>query len=77
MQAQPKKARLNEGDEARYQQKLLLKAEIIINSANRIWGVYFDLPPIKFWLFCVEELKLMKCTEREQQQQRIDIEADL
>ena len=35
--AQPKKLRLDDGEEAKYHQKLLLKAEIIVASANRLW----------------------------------------
>lgn len=36
--AQPKKLRLDGEEEAKYQQKLLLKAEIIIGAANKLWG---------------------------------------
>ena len=35
--AQPRKSRLDVEDEAKYHQKLLLKAEIIVTSANRLW----------------------------------------
>ena len=36
--AQPKKSsRLDADGEARYRQKLLLKAEIIVGAANRLW----------------------------------------
>lgn len=35
--AQPKKSRLDDEAEAKYRQKLLLKAEIIITAANRLW----------------------------------------
>ncbi|KAK4693282.1 hypothetical protein P7C71_g4091, partial [Lecanoromycetidae sp. Uapishka_2] len=35
--AQPKKSRLDGDDEAKYHQKLLLKAEIITGAANRLW----------------------------------------
>lgn len=35
--AQPKKSRLDAGEEAKYHQKLLLKAEIIVGAANRLW----------------------------------------
>ena len=38
MQAQPKKLRLDEDEEAKYHQKLLLKAGIIVGAANRLWG---------------------------------------
>ena len=37
-QAQPKKSRFDEDAEAKYHQKLLLKAEIIVGAANRLWG---------------------------------------
>jgi len=35
--AQPKKLRLGDEEEAKYHQKLLLKAEIIVAAANRLW----------------------------------------
>lgn len=35
--AQPKKPRLDGDEEAKYHQKLLLRAEIIVGSANRLW----------------------------------------
>lgn len=35
--AQPKKLRLDAGEEAKYHQKLLLKAEIVVGAANRLW----------------------------------------
>ena len=35
--AQPKKLRFGDEEEEKYQQKLLLKAEIIIRAANRLW----------------------------------------
>ena len=35
--AQPKKSRLDDEEQAKYHQKLLLKAEIITTSANRLW----------------------------------------
>ena len=38
MQAQPKKSRLDGDEEAKYHQKLLSKAEIIVGAANRLWG---------------------------------------
>lgn len=37
-QAQGKTSRLDEDDEKRYRQKMMLKAEIIIGAANRLWG---------------------------------------
>lgn len=37
--AQPKKSRLDGDEETKYHQKLLLKAEIIIGAANRLWGI--------------------------------------
>ncbi|KAL2041439.1 hypothetical protein N7G274_005821 [Stereocaulon virgatum] len=36
--AQPKKLRLDGDEEAKYHQKLLLKAEIIVGAANRLWA---------------------------------------
>ena len=35
--AQPKKSRLDADEEAKYHQKLLLKGEIIVGAANRLW----------------------------------------
>ena len=35
--AQPQKARLDADEEAKYHQKLRLKAEIIVGAANRLW----------------------------------------
>lgn len=35
--AQPKKSRLDADEEAKYHQKLLLKAEIVVGAANRLW----------------------------------------
>lgn len=35
--AQPRKTRLDGDEEAKYHQKLLLKAEIIVGAANRLW----------------------------------------
>ncbi|KAI1768237.1 P-loop containing nucleoside triphosphate hydrolase protein [Hypoxylon sp. FL1150] len=37
MQAQPSKARLKSKDEQKYEEKLLAKAKIIADSANRLW----------------------------------------
>lgn len=37
MQAQPNKVRLGGADEEKYTQKLLAKAKVIADSANRIW----------------------------------------
>ena len=37
-QAQPKKLKIGPDEEDRYQRKMTLKAEIIIASANRLWG---------------------------------------
>ena len=39
-QAQPRKLRLNGDEEVKYQQKLLLKAEIIVSAANKLWGMF-------------------------------------
>ncbi|MCJ1272552.1 hypothetical protein MMC21_000338 [Puttea exsequens] len=35
--AQPRKSRLDSDEEAKYHHKLLLKAEIIIGAADRLW----------------------------------------
>ena len=37
LQAQPKKWKMNGDEEAKYQQKLMMRAEIIVSTANRIW----------------------------------------
>lgn len=37
LQAQPNKVRLAEKDEEKYTEKLLAKAKVIADSANRIW----------------------------------------
>jgi hypothetical protein len=37
MQAQPNKIRLKDKDEAKYEEKLLAKANVISTSANKIW----------------------------------------
>ncbi|GAW25255.1 putative DNA polymerase theta subunit [Rosellinia necatrix] len=39
MQAQPTKLRLKSKDEEKYEEKLLIKAQIITDSANRLWQV--------------------------------------
>lgn len=39
MQAQPTKVRLEQRDEQKYAEKLLAKAKVIADSANRIWQV--------------------------------------
>ena len=38
-QAQPKKSKLDEDQQAKYQHKFLLKAEIITSAANKLWGM--------------------------------------
>ena len=35
--AQPRKSRLDAEGEAKYHQKLLLRAEVIVGAANRLW----------------------------------------
>ena len=35
--AQPKKLRLEDEDDRKYEQKLMLKAEVICKSAERVW----------------------------------------
>lgn len=37
LQAQPNKVRLEAEDEQKYEEKLLAKARIIADSANRLW----------------------------------------
>jgi hypothetical protein len=44
LQAQPNKARLEGKDEQRYMDKILGKAKIISDSANRLWRTYFCHP---------------------------------
>ena len=39
-QAQPKRFRLDGDQEAKYHQKIMLKAEIIVAAANRLWGTF-------------------------------------
>lgn len=39
MQAQPTKIRLEAKDEKRYEDKLLAKAKVISDSANRLWQI--------------------------------------
>ena len=55
MQAQPNKVRLEAKDEQKYMDKLLAKAKIITESANRIWREYFSV------LFHLSVWKLMSC----------------
>lgn len=38
MQAQPNKVRLGAKDEQKFKDKLLAKARVITDSANRLWG---------------------------------------
>lgn len=45
LQAQPNKVRLEAKDEQKYEEKLLAKARIITDSANRLWR---ELPAPKF-----------------------------
>ena len=37
LQAQPNKVRLEQQDEQKYKEKLLVKARVIAESANRLW----------------------------------------
>ncbi len=37
LQAQPNKVRLEQQDELKYKEKLLVKARVIAESANRLW----------------------------------------
>lgn len=37
-QAQPKRYNVAKSEDERYQQKILLRAEIIVESANRLWS---------------------------------------
>ncbi|OTA96957.1 hypothetical protein M434DRAFT_66575 [Hypoxylon sp. CO27-5] len=45
MQAQPSKVRLKSKDEQKYEEKLLAKAKVIADSANRLWRMHMT-PPI-------------------------------
>ncbi|KAL8945990.1 MAG: hypothetical protein Q9222_007556, partial [Ikaeria aurantiellina] len=38
--AQPKRYNIGKAEDERYQQKLLLRAEIIVEAANRLWGTH-------------------------------------
>ena len=37
-QAQPKKSKINGDEEAKYHEKLVARAEIIVAAASRLWG---------------------------------------
>lgn len=37
-QAQPKRYNAEKAEDERYRQKLLLRSEVIIEAANRLWG---------------------------------------
>lgn len=53
MQAQPNKVKLGAKDEQKYMDKLLAKARIIVDSANRLWRKFsFPIPPL---LCCSQE----------------------
>jgi hypothetical protein len=43
MQAQPNKIRLGVRDEQKYKDKLLAKAQVITDSANRLWRKHWTL----------------------------------
>lgn len=42
MQAQPNKIKLEARDEQKYKDKLLLKAKVICDSANRLWREFLS-----------------------------------
>lgn len=42
LQAQPGKTRIFGDDEEKFRQKVMMKAEIIVSSANRLWGAYLS-----------------------------------
>lgn len=44
MQAQPNKIKLEARDEQKYKDKLLLKAKVICDSANRLWREFLSFP---------------------------------
>lgn len=50
MQAQPNKVRLEARDEQKYKDKLLAKAKVICDSANRIWRE-FQFFSLSFFIF--------------------------
>jgi len=54
MQAQPNKVRLETRDENKYRDKLLAKAKVIVDSANRIWRKF----PFPFLLNAVTAVAL-------------------
>jgi hypothetical protein len=49
MQAQPNKVRLEARDEQKYKDKLLAKAKIIADSANRLWR---KIPCSRRFFYC-------------------------
>lgn len=64
MQAQPNKLRLEARDEQKYVEKLLAKATVIADSANRIWR------KLSFLAVCLEVAD--RETEAEMQQELDD-----
>lgn len=61
MQAQPNKARLEAKDEQRYKEKLLAKARIIADSANRLWRKSADMCKPKFPFGFANRQQKLKC----------------
>ena len=59
--AQPKQARLDVDEEAKYHQKILLKAEIIVGAANRLWG---SLIPSSHGFLLTGQSRLVLTTSR-------------
>jgi len=68
MQAQPNKIRLEARDEQKYKDKLLLKAKVICDSANRLWREflpflcpkYYDLELLPLELECILIILLLQ-----------------
>lgn len=61
MQAQPNKARLEAKDDQKYREKLLARAKIIADSANRLWRKSADecRPELRFGV--ANRRQRMKC----------------
>jgi hypothetical protein len=72
MQAQPNKVKLGAKDEQKFRDKLLAKARIIADSANRLWRKDLSEPSSKF--IRLSGLISRLSTEIEMQQELVDEE---
>lgn len=61
LQAQPRKLRLGEDEEDKFQKKLLLKAEAISKSANAIWGEFLWYFILLFGVEMLMRLQIGRC----------------